>query len=122
MKSVRLLNLPAVYRYKDQLQLAEEYEFNGWASPEPPFTVRLRVKGTPHIHALKEAPPDFKGFMVVEERGDVAVFEFKANCETSITPWVLKLGKVAEVLAPPELRETIRTEVEAMVEAYCAHY
>jgi predicted DNA-binding transcriptional regulator YafY len=88
---------------------AARYQIGGWTSPEEPFAVEARIRGSHWVQAFREAPPALPDFEADPARdGKTARVRFKANHENGATRWLLQFGPAAEVLAPDWLRARLR--------------
>ena len=117
--SVQLLEEPGVIHNPEKMQRALDYQIGAWASGDPPFEVVARVQGESWISSIQEAPPALKDFSGdLEKGGRSLLVRFKANKEEGPVRWLLQFGSAVEVLEPPFLRDRIREELKATLEAY----
>lgn len=99
------------------MEHATTYQIGGWISGDPPFTVKARIRGTHWIEHFREAPPALPEFETREREGHVDI-QFKANHLNGATRWLLQFGSMAEVLEPESMREHVRQELRAALEAH----
>lgn len=106
---------PGIIPNPDLLERAAQFQVGGWVSTEPPFEVRVRIRGANWVQSMEEAQPDFPGFRIILEPGGSAVVSFQANQILGPKRWVLQMGADAEVLAPPELAQAIQEAASAIL-------
>ena len=98
---------------EDLMGRAARYQIGGWMSGRPPFPVEARIHGKHWIRAFREAPPALPDFESdPSPDGQTAHVRFKANHELGALRWLLQFGQNVEVLAPAELREKMRAQLE----------
>jgi len=98
---------------------AARYQIGGWTSAEPPFEVRVRIRGAHWTQAFREAPPALPDFQADPAKdGSSVLVRFKANHENGATRWLMQFGAAAEVLAPEALRSAVRAQFKAAAAQY----
>jgi len=101
------------------LEQMARFQIGGWASPDAPFEVSVRIQGAHWLQAFKEAPPVLPEFCAsVAPDGQSALVRFKANHANGARRWLLQFGALAEVLGPEWLRVQVRTELETALAQY----
>jgi len=101
------------------MERAARYQIGGWISDEAPFEVQLRIKGAHWLEAFHEAPAALPEFTAIPNpKSQTVEVRFKANHLNGAARWILQFGAMAEVIAPQEMREHIRREMEKGMEVY----
>ena len=81
-------------------------------------TVRVRFSADIAEYIKEKTWHDSQSISDLED-GDI-LFEARVAGIEEIKYWILRWGSKAEVLSPPELKDAVRREAEAMVGIYAA--
>ena len=116
MKNVRLtekhFSLPKSFNPNDYF----DAEMGVWLSDKTPLEVELLFSVEIGTYAKNRI---WHSEQVVEERADGSVYvKFKTTQKQELLRWILGQGHTVKVLAPPELVEDVKEELERMREMY----
>lgn len=116
MKNVRLtekhFSLPKSFNPNDYF----DAEMGVWLSDKTPLEVELLFSVEIGTYAKNRI---WHSEQVVEERADGSVYvKFKTTQKQELLRWILGQGHTVKVLAPPELVEDVKVELEKTREMY----
>lgn len=118
IENVKVSSRPGIISQPETMALAAKYQVGGWICADPPFEVRVRIKGVHWVQSLREAPPFLPDFAVDPAKdGRSAQVAFKANHPHGVTRWILQFGACAEVMEPAWLRDEIKEQMKRGLES-----
>jgi len=103
---------------RELLDRCAHFQIGGWIGMDPPFDVKVRIRGDNWTRALLEACPALPDASVAKERGGTVLLAFRATELNGPTRWILQLGSDAEVLEPEPLKIHIRARLAEALARY----
>lgn len=125
LQRIRNLQLLETGFERDPLFNAQDYlgaGFGVWSYQNTGQTmheVRIRLEGYAARVVAERQWHSSQEIIRITEDGGVIEFRVKVTGLEEITRWVLSWGSKATVLGPPELRERLKSEIEAMLSQFC---
>lgn len=119
IEGLRLTGRAGLISDRKLMARARDFQIGGWVHTTEPFEVAVRIRGDSWPAFLKETPPALPEVRVEAPRGQPGVvLRFKATEFNAPTRFILQFGAAAEVLEPKALREHLKQELRAALEAY----
>jgi len=106
----------------ERFEIPESFDFESYASrafgvvSEPPVAVRIRF--APRWRTYVEERVWHPSQKLSGDEAGGLVLEMEVGASSELRDWILSFGSGAEVLAPPDLRETVREEIAAAARLY----
>ena len=103
---------------KTALERCATYQIGGFASPEEPEQLQVRVSGRLWAKAFLDQPPGLPNVLVEPEGADAVRVSFMACEYRAPARWVLQMGPDAEVLSPPSFVAYVATRARDTANVY----